>query len=292
LLKQYKHIISDSRIKEAIRKQVKIFDSTTISLFQEIMKCVGRKPKSGKSKGGVKAHTVINADEKLPTLVWYTPAPTSDHVLLSKLKLDPDTIYVFDKGYNDYLAFSRFSENKTGFVTRQKDNASYEELGELDIPDEIHPGVIKDEKIQVEVKLKNGKKKKLKLRRIAFWDDANKRLFIYITNLFDIRADLVAALYKIRWQIELLYKQLKQNFPLRYFLGDNENAIRIQIWFALIANLLFTVIQKIVRRKWAFSNIVSFCRLHLFNYIHLLMFLENPEKDWEGELNDLQLSLF
>jgi IS4 transposase len=292
LLKQYKHIISDSRIKEAIRKQVKIFDSTTISLFQEIMKCVGRKPKSGKSKGGVKAHTVINADEKLPTLVWYTPAPTSDHVLLSKLKLDPDTIYVFDKGYNDYLAFSRFSENKTGFVTRQKDNASYEELGELDIPDEIHPGVIKDEKIQVEVKLKNGKKKKLKLRRIAFWDDVNKRLFIYITNLFDIRADLIAALYKIRWQIELLYKQLKQNFPLRYFLGDNENAIRIQIWCALIANLLFTVIQKIVKRKWAFSNIVSFCRLHLFNYIHLLMFLEKPEKDWEGELNDLQLSLF
>jgi hypothetical protein len=292
LLKQYKHIISDSRIKEAIRKQVKIFDSTTISLFQEIMKCVGRKPKSGKSKGGVKAHTVINADEKLPTLVWYTPASTSYHVLLSKLKLDPDTIYVFDKGYNDYHAFSRFSDSKTGFVTRQKDNASYEELGEFDIPDEIHSGVIKDEKIQVEVKLKNGKKKKLKLRRIAFWDDVNKRLFIYITNLFDIRADLIAALYKIRWQIELLYKQLKQNFPLRYFLGDNENAIRIQIWCALIANLLFTVIQKIVKRKWAFSNIVSFCRLHLFNYIHLLMFLEKPEKDWEGELNDLQLSLF
>jgi len=292
LLKQYKHVISDSRIKDAIRKQVKIFDSTTISLFQEIMKCVGRKPKSGKSKGGVKAHTVINADEKLPTLVWYTPASTSDHVLLSKLKLDPDTIYVFDKGYNDYLAFSRFSDNKTGFVTRQKDNASYEGLGEFEIPDEIHPGVIKDEKIQVEVKLKNGKKKKLKLRRIAFWENTSKRLFIYITNLFDIRADLIAALYKLRWQIELLYKQLKQNFPLRYFLGDNENAIRIQIWCALIANLLFTVIQKIVRRKWAFSNIVSFCRLHLFNYIHLLMFLEKPEKDWERELNDLQLSLF
>ena len=237
LLKQYKHIISDSRIKEAIRKNVKIFDSTTISLFQDILKCVGRKPKSGKSKGGIKAHSIINADEKVPHLIWYTPASTNDHVLLSKLELDPNTIYVFDKGYNDYQAYFRFTEGKTGFVTRLKDNADYEEIEEIDIPENIHSGVLKDEIIQVTVKSKKGKNKKLKLRRVAFWDNVSKSLFIYITNLFDIRADLVAALYKIRWQIELLFKQLKQNFPLRYFLGDNENAIKIQIWCALIANL-------------------------------------------------------
>ena len=291
LLKQYKHVYSDSRIKEAIRKQVKIFDSTTISLFQDILKCVGRKPKSGKSKGGIKAHTVINADEKIPYLIWYTSAATNDHVLLSKLTLDPNTIYVFDKGYNDYEAYYRFSKGKTGFVTRLKDNAVYEEVQELDIPEEIHSGVIKDEIIKVVVKFKNGTKQKLKLRKVVFWDDIGKRLFVYITNLFDIRADLIVALYKIRWQIELLFKQLKQNFPLRYFLGDNENAIKIQIWSALIANLLLTVIMKMVKRKWAFSNLVSFCKLHLFNYISLLRFLENPEKDWEHEILTPQLKL-
>jgi hypothetical protein len=291
LLKQYNHFLSDSRIKEAIRKQVKIFDSTTISLFQDILKCVGRKPKSGKYKGGIKAHTVINADEKLPHLIWYTGASTSDHVLLSKLALDPNTIYVFDKGYNDYKAFYRFTEGKTGFVTRLKDNAVYEQVQESDIPDEIHPGVIKDETIKVTVTLDKGQKKKLKLRRVVFWDDIGKRLFVYITNLFDLRADLIVALYKIRWQIELLFKQLKQNFPLRYFLGDNENAIKIQIWCALIANLLLMVVMKMVRRRWAFSNIVSFCKLHLFNYISLLRFLENPEKDWEEECLNPQLEL-
>jgi hypothetical protein len=293
LLKQYKNIISDSRIKEAIRKNVKIFDSTTISLFQDILKCVGRKPQNGKSKGGIKAHTIINADEKVPNMVWYTSAATNDHILLSKLELDPNTIYVFDKGYNDYKAFLRFTEGKTGFVTRLKDNADYEAIQEIDIPENIHHGVIKDEIIQVTVKKEDGKNKKLKLRRVAFWDDISKRLFIYITNLFELRADLIAALYKIRWQIELLFKQLKQNFPLRYFLGDNENAIKIQIWCALIANLLLTVIQKTVKlRQWSFSNIVSFCRLHLFNYIHLIRFFENPEKDWEQELPDVQLSFF
>lgn len=292
LLKQHKNIISDSRMKEAIKKNVKIFDSTTISLFQAILKCTGRKPKNGKSKGGIKAHTMINADEKVPNMVWYTSAATNDHILLSKLELDPDTIYVFDKGYNDYQAYLRFTEGKTGFVTRLKDNADYEQIDEIDIPENIHHGVIKDEIIQVTVKVKNGKNKKLKLRRVAFWDNVNKRLFIYITNLFEIRADLIAALYKIRWQIELLFKQLKQNFPLRYFLGDNENAIKIQIWCALIANLLLTVIQKTVKRSWSFSNIVSFCRLHLFNYIHLIRFFEDPEKDWEKELPDPQLSFF
>ena len=95
-----------------------------------------------------------------------------------------------------------------------------------------------------------------------------------------MRADLIAAIYKLRWQIELLFKQLKQNFPLKYFLGDYENAIKIQIYCALIANLLMTVIQKMLKRKWAFSNLVSFCKIHLFNYILLLGFLENPDRDW------------
>lgn len=291
LLKQYGYILSDSRIKEAIQKHVKIFDSTTISLFKDILKCVGRKPKSGKSKGGIKVHAVINADEKVPRLVWYSSAATHDHMLLSKLKLDPNTLYVFDKGYNDYKAYLRFTQGKTGFVTRLKENAVYEEKSESDIPDEIHTGVIKDEIIKVRVTLDDGQKQDLELRRVVFWDDEGKRVFVYITNLFEMRSDLIVALYKIRWQIELLFKQLKQNFPLRYFLGDNENAIKIQIWCALIANLLLTVVMKMVKRKWAFSNIVSFCKLHLFNYISLLRFFENPEKDWEEELLSLQHKL-
>ena len=120
-----------------------------------------------------------------------------------------------------------------------------------------------------------------------------KREFEFLTNLFEMRPDLVAAIYKLRWEIELLFKQLKQNFPLKYFLGDNENAIKIQIYCALIVNLLFTVIQKQLKRPWAFSNLVSFCRIHLFNYIHLNKFLENPEKDWQKqELNLVDLTLF
>lgn len=292
LLKAYQHIISDSRIKEVIKKQIEIFDSTTISLFQDIMKCVGRTPADGKRKGGIKMHTVVNVDELVPKMVWFTDATTHDHKLLSKLKPDSDTIYVFDKGYNDYKAFKWFTEKQAGFVTRIKDNASYSVQEELYIDESIHNGVLEDVIIEVVVN-EEGVKSKLKLRKVRFYDRVLKREFEFLTNLFEMRADLIAAIYKLRWQIELLFKQLKGNFPLKYFLGDNENAIKIQIYCTLIVNLLLTVIRKKLKRKWAFSNLVSFCRIHLFNYLHLLKFLENPEKDWQQNQNNLeQLTLF
>lgn len=292
LLKNYQHLISDSRIKDVIKKQIEIFDSTTISLFQDIMRCVGRTPANGKRKGGIKMHTVINVDEAVPKMIWFTDAVTSDHKLLKKLKPDSNTIYVFDKGFNDYKAFKWFTEQGAGFVTRIKDNAAYTVQEELYIDDCIHSGVIEDVIIEVSVK-EDHVISKLKLRKVRFYDKVLKRKFEFLTNLFEIRPDMIAAIYKLRWQIELLFKQLKSNFPLKYFLGDNENAIKIQIYCALIVNLLLTVIQKLLKRKWAFSNLVSFCRIHLFNYIHLFKFLENPEKDWLQKQQNLeQLTLF
>ena len=292
LLHQYGKVLSDTRIEKVLNKQVKIVDSSTISLFKDILSCVGRKSKSGKSKGGIKVHTVINADEIVPNLVWFSPATTHDHNFLKKLKCDDNTVYVFDKGYNDYKAFRHFTENKTGFVTRMKDNALYQEIEVLEIPERTHSGVLSDKIIEVEIKEGN-EITKLKLRKVTFYDRENKREFEFLTNLFALRADLIAGLYKIRWQIELLFKQLKQNFPLRYFLGDNENAIKIQIYCVLIVNLLIAVIKKKLKRSWAFSNLVSFCKIHLFNYIQLIRFLEDPEKDWIIDKAEIeQLSFF
>lgn len=280
LLKKYSFVLSDSRIESVLKKKIKIVDSTTISLFKDILKCVGRKSSDGKSKGGIKCHSVINADEKVPNLVWFSAATTHDHQFLEKLKCDDQTVYVFDKGYNDYAAFAHFTEQKTGFVTRIKDNAKYEVKQENLISERIHSGVLSDEIIEVDL-VKGNVKSKLKLRKIKYYDRENKRYFEFISNLFEFRADTIAALYKIRWQIELLFKQVKQNFPLKYFLGDNENAIKIQIYCVLIVNLLMGVIKKSLKRKWSFSNLVSFCRIHLFNYIHITKFLESPENDWK-----------
>lgn len=280
LYNQYQSVLSDSRKTYSWEDRLEIIDSTTISLFQDVLRCVGRNPINGKRKGGIKVHTQMNLQQKVPSLIWFSDAATHDKQFLKKINLSSHQIAVFDKGYNDYNTFDYFTSKEIFFVTRIKSNAAYEIKEEFDIPDYIDSGVLKDERIEVEVK-ENGKYlKKIELRRIAYWDEQNKRSFEFLTNLFGMNAGHIALIYKQRWQIELLYKQLKQNFPLRYFLGDNENAIKIQIWCTLITNLLLTVINKKLKRKWSFSNLTSFCRLHLFNYINLIKFLENPEKDW------------
>ena len=290
LLKEYQPIISDSRKIYAWEDRIEIIDSSTISLFKDILSSVGRKPNTGRRKGGIKVHTQINLQERVPKLIWFSAARTHDKQFLKHLQLEKGKIAVFDKGYNDYQTFDEFNENGFFFVTRLKYNASYESVKENEIPSYIDNGVIKDEVISVDVKENGAYLKTIKLRKVAYWDEESKRCFEFITNLDGMNAGHIALIYKKRWQIELLFKQLKQNFPLKFFLGDNENAIKIQIWCALIVNLPLTVIHKKIKRKWAFSNIASFCRLHLFNYIHLTKFLENPEKDWIVEY-DPQLQI-
>ena len=290
LYNQYGAIISDSRKIYDWENRLEIIDSSTVSLFKDILSCVGRKPNTGKRKGGIKVHTQINLQEKVPKLIWFSAATTHDKQFQKHVQLEKGKIAVFDKGYNDYKTFDEFTENGVFFVTRLKSNASYESVKENDIPNYIDNGVLKDEIIRVDIKENGAYLKTIELRKIAYWDDENKRCFEFLTNLNGMNAGHIALIYKKRWQIELLFKQLKQNFPLKFFLGDNENAIKIQIWCTLIVNLLLTVIHKKIKRRWAFSNLASFCRLHLFNYIHLLKFLENPEKDWLTEY-DSQLKM-
>jgi hypothetical protein len=174
LFVKYGHVFSASRIKDVINKQIAILDSITISLFKDIIKCVGRKPKDGKRKGGVKVHAGINVDEAVPKLVWLNNSATNDHVLLSKLKMEPSTIYVFDKGYNDYKAHKKFSDNENGFVTRIKDNAVYEPVSENENDEHIHSGVLQNEIIELTVK-EGTTTSKLMLWKIRLYVRALKR---------------------------------------------------------------------------------------------------------------------
>lgn len=276
--KRHKNVLSDSSLSKTDMIRLYIMDSTTITLFKEILKGVGRKPENGKKKGGIKAHTIIDSKDNMPCFIRYTEAAKHDHVLLKDVDLPENSFICFDKGYVDYEQYEIFTEKKIWYVTRLKDNALYLAKQEFDIPDDAHAGVLKDE----EIELSYGKNKELKhkARRVAFWDDENRRVFEFITNNFDLSAEEIALIYKKRWQIELLFKQLKQNFPLKYFLGDNENAIIIQIWAAMIANLLLTILRSKIKKQWAFSNMMSIVKHQLMSYINVYAFFEDPERTW------------
>ena len=282
--RKYASFLTDSRLTDNDMKRLYIMDSTTITLFKDILKGVGRNPKEGKKKGGIKAHTIIKAEENVPHLIRYSEAVRHDHTFLKEIHhLPKGSIITFDKGYVDYAQYEEFTKNTIWYVTRLKDNAIYKAREEFDIPDEADSGVLKDE----EVLLVYGPNKTLehRARRIAYWDSENERLFEFVTNNFELPAEKVALIYKKRWQIELLFKQLKQNFPLKYFIGDNENAVEIQIWAAMLANLLLSLVKSRVRRSWSFSNLVSIIRQQLMNYIDIYSFLEDPEGTWRRIVN-------
>ncbi len=290
LFHSYRSFLSDSSPLSLPVKHLKIVDSTTISLFSDILKGVGRNPIDGKKKGGIKMHTMINALEDVPCLVRFSSAATHDHTFLKELNLEKGSFVVFDKAYNDYLQYFQWTENDIYFVTRQKDNAVYKSVAEFDLSDTTSDAVLKDERIGIDKKGTT-----IELRRIAYWDSEKEKVFEFITNHFELEPDKIASIYNHRWQIETMFKRLKQNFPLKYFLGDNQNAIEIQIWCGLIIQLLMLVVQRKTKRKWAYSNMVSMIRFHLMTYIDLFKFLEDPHKKWK-ELTtkppDKQLALF
>ena len=292
LLTQYQPILSDSRFKKEFGKELSIIDSTTIFLFKDILKCVGRKPQSGKRKGGIKVHMQIRPDYNSPVLVKFTDATTHDSSFMNDIEFTSDHIYVFDKGYNDYERFEYFNDHQIPFVTRLKHNAAFRRKKEFELAADSNQSILLDEQIVLPLR-ENGKiNRGLPLRRVVYWDEKHQVCYEFISNIYDLSADQITLIYKSRWQIETLHKQLKQNQSLSYFLGDNVNAIIIQIWCALIWNLLLTVLQRQIKAKaWAFSNLASVIRLHLFNYIHLNSFLKNPMKHYQ-EMISKELKLF
>jgi hypothetical protein len=286
---QYKHFLSDSNTRTVPVQDLKIVDSSTIGLFSDVLKGAGRNPLNGKKKGGIKMHTMINAREDVPCLVRFSSAATHDHTFLKDLDLKKGSFVVFDKGYVDYQQYQNWTLEDIYFVTRQKENAVYQSLEEFPIGDHIHSGMLKDERIEI---MKG--KQTFALRRVAFYHAEQDRVYEFISNNFELPADKIAEIYKQRWQIETLFKRLKQNFPLKYFLGDNQNAIEIQIWVSLIISLIMLVIQRKAKRKWAFSNMMSVIRYHLMTYIDLFKFLRKPDGHWIdlNNINQKQLSLF
>ncbi|MGA7878511.1 MAG: IS4 family transposase [Desulfoferrobacter sp.] len=275
LLNRYRRFLSDSSPRKPAVKELRIIDSTTISLFTDILKGPGRPPLTGKKKGGIKMHTMINVLEDVPQLVRFSSAARHDHTFLEELDLPEGSFVVFDKGYTDYSQYERWSKGAVFFVTRQKDNAAWQSAGEYEIADSVDPGVIKDERITI-----TKDDRQIRLRRIAYYHATQDRTYIFLTNNHRLGPDKIAQIYKNRWQIESMFKRLKQNFPLKYFLGDSQNAIEIQIWVSLIAQLLMLVVQRKAQRRWAFSNMVGVIRYHLTSYIDLFRFLKDPDQSW------------
>ena len=292
MVKHYHSFLSDSRTFGLTFKEVLIIDSTTIRLFSDILKGVGRDPKGdGKKKGGMKVHMLIDAVQSVGRFIKMTAAKVNDQKFLKSLELVSDSMIVFDKAYNYYHQFALWTRKRVYFVTRMKKNAVYTVI---DVKREHYrkkgkAKVLRDEIIELEYhpEKEDGKqdlKTKLimRLRKVSYQDEQN-RYYDFLTNNFEIPAEDVAFLYKKRWGIEILFKKMKQNFQLHYFYGENENAIYTQVWCTLIAQLLLTVTQKIAQAKKAFSVVASLVRIHLISNLDVNELLRSTKRRYSSK---------
>lgn len=244
-------------------------DSTTISL------CLALFPwaKFRRAKGGVKAHVLLDHDDYLPAYVLITEAKRSDVKLADSFALNPGSVVVMDRGYNDYALFGRWTMAGVHFVTRLKDNAAYEVVEECQVP--AHRNILADQLIRL-TSWQARTDCPCLLRRVVVWDTDNAREIVLLTNLLEFGATTLAAIYKERWQIELFFKALKQNLTVKTFVGTSENALRVQIWTALIALLLLKWLHHLSKANWSLSNLASLLRLNLFTYRDLSKWLNDP----------------
>lgn len=283
---------SDSRKRQNPKwlERLMIMDSTTISLFSNIVfKGVGRHPKTGKKKGGIKAHTIIHANEEVPSDVKFTSAATHDSFMLQPSQYAEGDILAVDRAYIDYGKLEELTRRGVVYVTKMKKNLRYSVSEDKIYVNEDGLMVFRTQLVTF-TKKEKGKENINHRARIITYVDIKKtkcKFVSLLTNDMEMDEQEIVDIYRKRWEIELMFKQMKQNFPLRYFYGESENAIKIQIWTTLIANLLLMVIQRRVKNKsWSFSGLATIIRITLMYYINCYTFLEEPEKDWNKLLEE------
>ena len=281
--------IGQRKTKFRFKNKLLSLDSTTISL------CLSLFPwaRFRRAKGGVKVHVLLDHDDYMPSYVLLTEARRHDRVGAHLLSLNAGSIVAMDRAYNDYQLFANWTAAGIFFVTRLKNNADYEVIEERPAPK--NSSIRSDQVIRLQGTV--AKKKCLDdLRRVVVWDEANQREIVLLTNHLQFGATTIAAIYRERWQIELFFKTLKQQLKVKTFVGTSENALRIQLWTALIALLLLKWLHYQSHRSWSFSNLAAMLRLNLFTYRDLLPWLKEPfgpppEADADAGAVQLHLSL-
>lgn len=265
--------------KFRIKSKIFLLDASTISLCLSLFDWAKYKTK----KGAVKLHTLLDFDGNLPVYVNITDGKTADNKGAYDIPLVESSVIVADRFYNDFYLLNVWDSNKVFFVIRHKHNLKFNVIKENELPENRHQHILKDEVIELTQKSKEKFPKKL--RRIAVWDEKNEQTIELITNNLKWSCNTISELYKSRWDIEIFFRDIKQNLHMKSFIGTSQNAVMIQIWTALITILILKYLKATAKHKWYLSNLVAFLRINLFVKINLQNWLDKPFLDKEKPPN-------
>lgn len=279
LFRDYYYVLLDSlgqqaamkRTKFKIKSKIFLLDATTISLCLSLFDWARYKTK----KGAVKMHTLLDYDGNLPAYVNITDGKTADNKGAYEIPLLKGSVIVADRFYNDFSLLNIWDSTGVYFVVRHKDNIQFKTIKELKLPENRHEHLLKDEIIELTGN-KTKEKYPKKLRRVALWDDKNQQVIEVITNQMSWTANTITELYKARWEVEIFFRDIKQQLHIKSFIGTTQNAVMIQIWTALITILILKALKTQAKHHWYLSNLVAFIRLNLFVKVELHKWLNNP----------------
>ena len=225
------------------------------------------------TKGAIKLHLLLDHDGYLPSFAVVTEGKTSEIKVARTLRFAPGTILAIDRGYIDYVWFRELTQEEVYFVTRMKERAVYEVREELQVPQ--NSNVVRDQIICFPRLAREGEEPVL-FRRVEIWDAEKQEAIVFLSNLLAFGASTIAAIYKERWQVELFFKALKQTLKIKTFVGTSANAVRTQVWTALIAMLVLKYLQLKSTFAWSLSTLAALLRQQLFFYRDLWVWLDDP----------------
>lgn len=244
-------------------------DSTTIPLCLSMFEWA----KYVRSKGAVKLHLVLDNHGFLPQYAVLSEGRKADIAVARKMEFQAGTMLVFDRGYEDHKWWRRLTEDRVYFVSRLKDSTGYTIVEERPAP--AGTDILRDEVIVLDSD--RDSEHPTRLRRLEVWLEDKQDTIVFVTNNLKLAASTIASIYRDRWRIELFFKAIKQSLRIRTFIGTSENAVRIQIWTALIAMLLLRYLHLRSTWRWSFSNLVALLRQQIFVYRDLWKWLNQPD---------------
>lgn len=268
------HSVCSGKRKFRFKNKLFSMDATVIDLCLNLFEWA----KFRQTKGAVKVHVLLDHDGYLPTFAHISDAKThevtvANNVIIQDFAFPKGSFVVFDRGYVDYSLFAHWCRSGIWFVTRQKDNAQYRVIKKYDVPE--NRNILSDKLIRL-TGFYAHQDCPYELRRIEVWDEENKKVIVLLTNHLDFGSTTIADIYKDRWQIEIFFKTIKQHLKIKSFVGTTPNALKVQIWTALIAILLLKYLKALSKFNWSFSNLIAMLRFNLFTYRDLIEWLNDP----------------
>jgi len=286
LIKEAKQIYADDdNLERQFKENVFAIDATTIDMCLSTFYWASFRS----TKAGIKLHTQLDLKTAIPEFILFTNASVHDVNALDFISFEANSFYVMDRGYVDFKRLYKISQCDAFFVTRAKDNMNYRRL--YSHPKDVELGVLYDQTIML-----NNYYSSLdypqKMRRIKFLDKDSKKTLIFLTNNFKAPATDIALLYKHRWGIELFFKWIKQNLKIKTFWGQNENAVKTQIWIGVSIYVLVVIARKKFMLKQSLYEILQILSISIFEKMPINQLFQEQRLQNFKELNCKQLSLF